>query len=509
MAQEKFYITTPIYYVNDSPHIGHAYTTLACDVIARFMRLSGIKVKFLTGTDEHGQKVEKSAATAGKSPQAFTDEVSQRFRDLCKAMNFSNDDFIRTTELRHKKSAQALWKKLEENGHIYLDKYSGWYSVRDEAFYQEAELVNGKAPTGADVEWVEEESYFFDLSKWQEKLLQYYEKNPDFIAPESRRNEVISFVKGGLKDLSISRTTFKWGIPVPGNEKHIMYVWFDALVNYLSADGFPDSTSFWPADLHVVGKDILRFHAVYWPAFLMAANLPLPKRIFANGWWTVEGEKMSKSSGNVVAPTDLINEFGLDQTRYYLLREFPFGQDGNFSHERMIAVVNSELANNVGNLVQRTLSMIQKNCNGAVPTYEGVGRDVDKKLKELVQVTKKETPELVRKKYSDCKFQEIILEIIEMSSALNAYIDSEAPWVQKKSNPQLMEAILYYLAEGIRCIAIMLQPFMPDSAEKILDLLATPQDQRTFEHLKPAYALKPGTKLPEPKAIFPRYIEKK
>jgi len=506
----KFYITTPIYYVNDSPHIGHAYTTLACDVIARFMRFSGVNVKFLTGTDEHGQKVEKSALAAGKSPQAFTDEVSERFRELCKIMNFSNDDFIRTTEPRHKKSAQALWKKLQENRHIYLDKYSGWYSVRDEAFYQEAELVNGKAPTGADVEWVEEESYFFDLSKWQEKLLAYYEANPGFIQPESRRNEVISFVKSGLKDLSISRTTFKWGIPVPGDEKHIMYVWLDALANYLSADGFPGEFSFWPANLHVIGKDILRFHAVYWPAFLMAADLPLPRKIFAHGWWTNEGEKMSKSLGNVITPANLIEEFGLDQTRYFLLREFPFGQDGNFSRERIIAVVNSELANNVGNLVQRTLSMIQKNCDSAVPKYNGAPlREIDEELKKKVQVTEKDTPEQVRKKYLNCKFQEIMMEIIEISSWLNSYIDKEAPWVQKKSNPELMEAILYYLAEGIRCIAIMLQPFMPDSAEKILDLLAAPEDQRTFEHLKPKYTLKPGTKLPEPKAIFPRISEKK
>jgi len=530
MSQEKFYITTPIYYVNDSPHIGHAYTSLACDVLARFKRLDGAKVKFLTGTDEHGQKVEKSASIAGKSPQAFTDEVSQRFRDLCKLMNFSNDDFIRTTEPRHIKSAQELWRRLEKNGHIYLDKYAGWYSVRDEAFYTEAELVEGKAPTGADVEWVEEESYFFDLSKWQEKLLEHYEKNPDFIAPESRRNEVISFVKGGLKDLSISRTTFTWGIPVPGNDKHIMYVWLDALANYLSADGFGEESGnwkletgnndsnlqpptsnlqFWPANLHVIGKDILRFHAVYWPAFLMAANLPLPKKIFAGGWWTVDGQKMSKSLGNVVAPSSLVEKFGLDQTRYFLLREFPFGQDGNFSEERMIAVTNSELANNVGNLVQRTLSMIQKNCGGMVPGFAGVPlRDIDKELKNLVQVTENATPELVRKKYLDCKFQEILTEIIAMSSWLNSYIDKEAPWVQKKTNPELMAAILYYLAEGIRCLAIMLQPFIPDSAGKILDLLAVSELERRFGHLRPEYALKPGVKLPEPVAVFPRFIAK-
>ena len=367
MTAQHFYITTPIYYVNDRPHIGHAYTSVACDVLARFKRLSGCKVKFLTGTDEHGQKVEKTAA-AGMTPQALADANSQHFRDLTALMNISNDDFIRTTEQRHKAGAQALWKKMEHGGHMYLGSYSGWYSVRDEAYYQESELAGGKAPTGADVEWVEEPSYFFRLSAFQDKLLEYYSAHPDCIGPQSRRNEVISFVKGGLRDLSISRTTFSWGIPVPGDKKHVMYVWLDALANYLSALGYPDNTPdlkiFWPADLHMVGKDILRFHAVYWPAFLMAADLPCPKRIFAHGWWTIEGEKMSKSLGNAIAPADLVSEFGLDQTRWFLMREVPFGNDGNFSRERLVTVINSELANNIGNLVQRTLSMVHKNCGG-------------------------------------------------------------------------------------------------------------------------------------------------
>ncbi|MEK9848844.1 MAG: methionine--tRNA ligase, partial [Rhodospirillaceae bacterium] len=366
--QKQFYITTPIYYVNDLPHIGHAYTTLACDVTARFKRLDGYDVFFLTGTDEHGQKVEKSAALAGVEPQAFTDRVSQNFLDLTKAMNFSQSQFIRTTETRHKEACQEIWRRLQDNGHIYLGKYSGWYAVRDEAFYDESELKtaeDGKktAPSGAEVEWVEEPSYFFDLSKWQDKLLDFYEKNPDFIAPQSRRNEVISFVSGGLKDLSISRTSFKWGVPVPNDPEHIMYVWLDALTNYLTATGFPGPynegcADFWPADLHMVGKDILRFHAVYWPAFLMGAGIELPKRIFAHGWWTNEGQKISKSLGNIIDPYEISEKYGLDQVRFFLLREVPFGNDGDFSQNSMINRINSELANDLGNLLQRSLSMV-------------------------------------------------------------------------------------------------------------------------------------------------------
>jgi len=316
-----YYLTTPIYYVNDKPHIGHAYTTLACDVLARFKRLDGYNVMFLTGTDEHGQKVQDAAEKAGVAPQSFTDTVSQNFRDLTSAMNFSNDQFIRTTEPRHYESCRHIWNMLLEKGHIRLDKYAGWYSVRDEAFFTETELVDGKAPTGAPVEWVEEPSYFFALSEWQQPLLDYYEAHPDFIAPAGRLNEIRSFVKGGLKDLSISRTTFDWGVPVPNDDDHVMYVWLDALTNYLTAldwqnDG-ADYSTYWPCDLHMVGKDILRFHAVYWPAFLMASGLPLPKRVFAHGWWTNEGEKISKSIGNVIDPLALIDKYGLDQTRYF------------------------------------------------------------------------------------------------------------------------------------------------------------------------------------------------
>ena len=517
--KKTYYITTPIYYVNDSPHIGHAYTTLSCDVLARFNRLEGNDVFFLTGTDEHGQKVDKAAKDKGVDPQSFCDEVSLRFRDLAKFMNYSNDDFIRTTEPRHKKACTELWKRLEKNGHIYLDKYAGWYSVRDEAFYQESELVDGKAPTGAPVEWTEEESYFFDLSKWEGKLLEFYDKNPDFIMPESRRNEVISFVKGGLKDLSVSRTSFKWGIPVPGNEKHVMYVWLDALTNYLTAAGFPDDmptfNKRWPADLHMVGKDILRFHAVYWPAFLMAADLPCPKRVFAHGWWTNEGQKISKSLGNVIDPIKLVEEFGLDATRYFLMREVPFGNDGDYSRARMITVINSELANTIGNLAQRTLSMIQKNCEGKVPEV-----NLDELMKEprarvlldLAQITLDEIYEngeaVIDSHIKQCRFHKILEDILQIAVNGNMFIDELAPWTLKKEgNVKLMNEVLYTLAETVRCIAIMLQPFMPASAAKMLDQLTVPANERSFEFLKRKHALKSGTALPVPHGVFPRFME--
>ncbi len=503
MTSDTYFITTPIYYVNDRPHIGHAYTSVACDVLARFQRLSGRRVKFLTGTDEHGQKVEKSAKAAGVSPQALADANAQHFKDLTQVMSLSNDDFIRTTEPRHIRSAQALWKKMEAAGDIYLGSYAGWYSVRDEAYYQEGELVNGKAPTGAEVEWVEEPSYFFKLSAYQDKLLELYRIAPSFIGPDTRRNEIISFVKGGLKDLSISRTTFSWGIPVPGDEKHVMYVWLDALANYLSALGYPDEAAdfkaFWPPSLHMVGKDIIRFHAVYWPAFLMSAQLPLPKQVFAHGWWTIEGEKMSKSLGNVIAPQDLVKEFGLDQTRWFLLREVPFGNDGNFSREGMINRINSELANNIGNLVQRTLSMIQKNCDGKVP--EAAWNVFDPELAKRCYEHQPVIDRLMEEK----KFHLALEEILAVATAANAYIDREAPWALKKTDAERMQHVLYCLAETIRCIAIMLQPVMPSSSEKILDFLAIGQDRRAFSHLKKESALIPGTTIAPPEPVFPRF----
>ncbi len=509
---KSFYITTPIYYVNDKPHLGHAYTSIACDALARYLRLDGYDVKFVTGTDEHGQKVEKSADKAGVPPQAFVDEVAEHFRELTEVLELTNDDFIRTTEERHTKAAQALWEKLKANDDIYLGSYAGWYSVRDEAFYAESELIDGKAPTGAEVEWVEEPSYFFRLSKYQDQLIAFYENNPDAILPASRRNEVMSFVKGGLKDLSISRTTFSWGVPVPGDEDHIIYVWLDALTNYLAAIGYPDTESesykkYWPA-MHMVGKDILRFHTVYWPAFLMSAGLELPLRVFAHGWWTIEGEKMSKSLGNVVAPTHLVEKYGLDQTRYFLLREVPFGNDGNFSRQALIDRINSDLANNIGNLAQRTLSMIQKNCGGVVPTphAEHLTKE-DETLLDLVQVTRDVTSDEARDAMLRCRFHEVLADILGMASRANEYIDEQAPWKQKKENPPRMEATLYHLAEAIRCIAIMLQPFVPHAATRLLDQLAVSPDERQFKHLTTEFALKPGTPLPAPEGVFPRFQE--
>lgn len=512
MNNKNFFITTPIYYVNDRPHIGHAYTSVACDVLARFKRLSGYDVKFLTGTDEHGQKVEKSARAAGVSPQELADRNSQHFRELTGLMHISNDDFIRTTEDRHKKSAQALWSQMEKEGHIYLGSYSGWYSVRDEAYYQESELVDGPkgkmAPTGAEVEWVEEPSYFFRLSAFEKPLLAYYEQNPAFIGPETRKNEVVSFVKGGLKDLSISRTTFSWGIPVPNDEKHVMYVWLDALVNYLSALGYPDTDNqdfktYWPANLHMVGKDIIRFHTVYWPAFLMAAKLPLPDQVFAHGWWTIEGEKMSKSLGNAIAPQSLVEEFGLDQTRWFMMREVPFGNDGNFSREGMIGRINSELANNIGNLVQRTLSMVAKNCDGRVPDASAMNAEDEKALDALVGNFKSYS-ELVDSK----KFHLAFEQVVNLANEANLYIDQQAPWKLKKEDPKRMEAVLYVLLEYIRVIAIMLQPVMPGSSGKILSLLGIPEEKRLFSYISKDHRLSTGASLLPPEAVFPRFVEK-
>ncbi|MGB7285345.1 MAG: methionine--tRNA ligase, partial [Salaquimonas sp.] len=377
MAKEKFYITTPIFYPNGVPHIGHAYTAIATDVIARFHRLDGKDVMFLTGTDEHGQKMQQTAEKEGIKPIALADKNSAVFRKMVETLNCSNDDFIRTTEERHREACQEIWRRMEANGDIYLDTYGGWYSVRQEAYFGEEEITLGedgvrREPLGSEVEWVEEESYFFKLSSYGEKLLAHYEVNPDFIAPNERRNEVLSFVKGGLRDLSISRTTFDWGVPVPGNEKHVMYVWVDALTNYITATDWPKGgarADFWPANVHMIGKDIIRFHAVYWPAFLMSAGLPLPERVFAHGFLFNKGEKMSKSVGNVVDPFNLVQAYGLDAVRYFFMREVPFGNDGSYSHEAIVARTNADLANGLGNLAQRTLSMIAKNCDGMVPQY--------------------------------------------------------------------------------------------------------------------------------------------
>ncbi len=509
---KKFYITTPIYYVNDVPHVGHAYCSLSCDVLARFKRLDGFDVMFLSGTDEHGQKVAKSAAVAGVDPQTFTDKVSQNFRDLLKALNATNDDFIRTTEDRHIAACQALWNELLKRGELYLGKYAGWYAVRDEAYYGEDELKdgpNGKkiAPSGAECEWVEEPSYFFKLSAWGDRLLKFYDENPDFILPHTRRNEVISFVKSGMRDLSVSRTAITWGVPVPGEPKHVMYVWLDALTNYITAIGYPDTQSDifkkrWPADLHMVGKDILRFHAVYWPAFLMAAGLEPPKRVFAHGWWTNEGQKISKSLGNVIDPYELIQTYGLDQVRYFLLREMPFGNDGDFSRAGIVRRINGDLANGIGNLAQRTLSLVAKNCGGAVPVCGSLAA-ADEKLMDLAYGLCGRV-----RNYLDVQaFHKALDEIWEVVGAADRYIDEQAPWALKKTDIARMNAVLYVLVETLRPLGILLQPFVPDAAGRLLDQLAIPKGERDFAHLSKAHALKTGTALPFPQGIFPRFVE--
>lgn len=509
-AKPTFYITTPIYYVNDRPHIGHAYTTLACDMLARFKRLDGYDVHFLTGTDEHGQKVEKSAGAAGIDPLTFCDQVSQNFRDMMPVLNISNDDFIRTTEQRHVDSVQALWRKLKDAGDIYLGSYSGWYAVRDEAFYGEEELTktpDGKriAPSGAEVEWVEEPSYFFRLSAWGDRLLEFYDANPDFILPASRRNEVISFVKSGLRDLSISRTSFNWGIPVPDDEDHIMYVWLDALTNYITAIGHPETESggyarYWPADVHMVGKDILRFHAIYWPAFLMSAGLEAPKRVFAHGWWTIEGQKMSKSLGNAVSPEEMVQTYGLDQTRYFLLREVPFGNDGDFNRTAVVHRVNGDLANDLGNLCQRVLSMVNKNCEGQVPDPNDFSSDDNALLGKVDSVI-----ERVRAAMDQQSLHRALGEIWEVVGDANRYVDAQAPWALKKQDPERMKTVLYVLAETIRQLGILVQPVMPDAGGAILDQLGIEPEQRSFLSLGEVARLGAGTPIAKPTPVFPRY----
>jgi len=505
-----FEITTPIYYVNDKPHIGHAYTSLACDVIARYMRHSGREVYFLSGTDEHGQKVEQTAKDKGyKDPLTFCNEVSASFQELLTLLNISNDEFIRTTQSNHKEAVQHLWKVLTEKNAIYLGSYEGWYSVRDECYYNESELVDGKAPTGAEVEWVKkEDSYFFKLSEYQDKLLEYYETHPDFIAPESRKNEVIAFVKGGLKDLSISRTTFDWGVPVPDDDEHVMYVWIDALTNYMSALGYPNMDKgsnydkYWPASLHVVGKDILRFHAVYWPAFLMAAGLPLPKRIFAHGWWTKDGEKISKSLGNVIDPVDLIDTYGVDPTRFFLMSEVTFGSDGDFSDEKMIYKVNANLSNELGNLCQRIMTLVFKNCGKATPAEIGELTDEDKALLETAASLRGLTGEAISSQAIDKYVQHMVSTVW----AANKYIDVQAPWVLKKTDTERMNTVLYVLMEVMRHVGILYQPLMPTSSNVILDQLGVPKDERDFEHLdKEECKILLGREVSKPKAVFPRF----
>lgn len=467
---KSYYVTTPIYYVNDVPHIGHAYTTIAADVVARYRKLCGDDVYFLTGTDEHGQKIERTARQAGKEPQELADEVVVRFRELWKVLNISNDDFIRTTESRHKKAVTEIFKTIESRGDIYLGEYEGWYDVRNEAYITETQyeeymqLPESKRPA---IEKVKEESYFFRLSRYAEPLLAFYAENPDFVKPDYRRNEVVKFVETGLKDLSISRTSFTWGIPVYNDTKHVIYVWFDALTNYITAVGYPDNremfTRYWPADIHFVGKDILRFHAVFWPAFLMSAGLPVPKTVFAHGWWTIEGEKMSKSLGNVIDPYSLAEEFGVDVFRYFLLREIPFGQDGDFSRESITGRVNGELANGLGNLASRTLGMIEKYCSGKIPfPSSSFPQDEEVKNQALETITS------YRAHMDEIAFSKSLVDIWEFIGFANKYIDDMAPWsLFKKGETERLATVLWTVAESMRLISILVYPFIPGSASEL------------------------------------------
>jgi methionyl-tRNA synthetase len=509
MAAGRYYLTAAIPYANGEPHIGHAYEVIAVDVMARFKRLDGYDVRFQTGMDEHGQKIEQTARKLGITPQALVDKVSAQFRALYDRLGISYSDFIRTTEPRHKTAAQEFWRRMKKDD-IYLSKYSGWYSVRDEAYFDESELTAGPdgqklAPSGAPVEWVEEESYFFRLSAYQDRLLKLYQESPQFIQPDTRRNEIVSFVKSGLRDLSISRTTFSWGVPVPDAPKHVMYVWIDALSNYITALGYPDGDEMvrWPADMHIIGKDITRFHAVYWPAFLMSAGLDVPKRIFGHGFIYSRGEKMSKSVGNVVAPDALIATYGLDPIRYFLLREAAFGQDVNISHEAVVQRMNSDLANDIGNLAQRVLSFINKNAGAKVPQKTKSVLDDN-----LLTAATRTLLDAVRREFEQQQFHRALELIWEVVGKANRYVDEEAPWTLRKTDPERMETVLYWLAETIRTLGIMIQPFMPQAAAKLLDQLAIPGD---FEHRRfdaiGLYPLVPGTALPKPEGVFPRYVE--
>ena len=471
---KNFYITTPIYYPSGRPHMGHAYSSIIADFFARFKSIDDYNVHFLTGTDEHGLKIQRSAEKAGKDPKEFCDQISQTFKDLSKTLNLSNTDFIRTTEDRHKKTVQHLWSLLEKNDDIYLSNYSGWYSVSDEAFYNEDEIeeIEGKKiakSSKSTVEWIEEESYFFRLSKWQKPLLEFYENNPDFILPESRKNEVISFVKSGLKDLSVSRKTFTWGIPVPSNDKHIIYVWLDALTNYLSALNYPDTNDelfkkFWPASIHLIGKDILRFHAVYWPAFLLAAKIELPKKVYGHGWILSGEEKMSKSKGNILDPLKIIEEYGLDPLRYYLIKEVSFGNDGNISQDRLEDCINSDLANNYGNLCQRVTAFAMKNCDGKIPAKIDFQPD-DLKILNKFQ----ENLDTIRSKINEQNINFYIDFIVNSLFEANKYFNDQEPW-KKKDNLIRLNTIVYTTLEIVRKISFLLYPIIPETSLKALKI---------------------------------------
>ncbi|MBK5960470.1 methionine--tRNA ligase [Rhodoplanes elegans] len=513
MASKRYYLTTAIAYPNGAPHIGHAYEVIATDAIARFMRLDGYDVHFLTGTDEHGQKMVQTAAKAGLGARELADRNVALFRAMDEKLNISHDDFIRTTEERHHRSSKAIWERMKANGDVYLSKYEGWYSVRDEAFYAESETQldqNGtrvSTKTGTPVEWVAEESWFFRLSAYQQKLLDLYERVPDFVLPKERLNEVASFVRGGLQDLSISRTTFDWGIPVPGDEKHIMYVWVDALTNYITGVGFPDTDSamfqkYWPADLHVIGKDIVRFHAVYWPAFLMSAGVAVPRRVFSHGFLFNRGEKMSKSVGNVIDPIALADAYGVDQLRYFFLREVPFGQDGNYSHEAIVNRINADLANDLGNLAQRSLSMLGKAFKGVMPT-PGAFSENDKTILAATDALVGKA----REQMATQQIHQVLNAVWAVVADANRYFAGEAPWVLAKTDPVRQGTVLYVTAEVLRQVAILAQPVMPTACGKLLDILAVPADARDFSRLGGHERIAPGSQLPPPSPVFPRWIE--
>jgi methionyl-tRNA synthetase len=516
-SKSGYYITTAIAYPNGVPHIGYGYEIITTDAIARFKRLDGHDVFFLTGTDEHGIKMVQTAAKEGVAPKQLVDQNVERFQAMAKLLDCSNDQFIRTTEERHHKASQAIWERMKANGDIYLSKYAGWYSVRDEAYYDESETHLDQTdtrlgPQGTPVEWVEEESYFFRLSAYQDRLLKLYADVPDFVLPKERLNEVASFVRGGLNDLSVSRTTFDWGVKVPGDPKHVMYVWVDALTNYITALGYPDVASdmfkrYWPADLHVIGKDIVRFHAVYWPAFLMSAGIELPRQIFCHGWILNRGEKMSKSVGNVADPFALAEAYGVDPLRYFFLREVSFGQDGNYSHEAIVNRINADLSNNLGNLAQRSLSMIAKQFGGAVPTPGEFTYD-DK----TVLAAADRMIEEARQAMKTLQLHQVLSHIWTVVAHANVYFTEQAPWALAKTDPARQGTVLYVTAEIIRQVAILIQPFVPTSAAKFLDLLGIPDSQRTFAavgqpDLGGGPRLAPGTVLGTIAPVFPRYVE--
>ena len=511
--RDTYFITTAIAYPNGIPHIGHAYEAIATDALARFQRLNGKDVFFLTGTDEHGLKMVQTAESEGLGVADLAARNAGRFKEMDERLNVSFDRFIRTTEPDHHRSVQVVWNRMQQNGDIYIDTYAGWYSVRDEAYYAEEETVLGednvrRGPQGSPVEWVEEKSYFFKLSAYQDRLLALYENQPDFIGPDSRRNEVISFVKGGLKDLSISRTTFDWGVKVPDDPEHVMYVWVDALTNYITGVGFPDESDpnwrYWPADVHVIGKDIIRFHAVYWPAFLMSAGIPVQKRVYAHGFLFSRGEKMSKSVGNVVDPFNLADQYGVDQMRYFFLREVPFGQDGNYNHEAIVARINADLANDLGNLAQRSLSMIAKQLGGVLPE-PGEFTDNDKEILAEADAMLAAS----RIAMATQQIHQWLNAVWSVVAEANRYFAGEAPWALAKTDPARQKTVLYVTAEVVRQVAILTQPVMPDASSKLLDSLGVPDEKGARDFAALGTRIKAGATLPPPVGVFPRYVEPK